>query len=884
MTDITSRLSDALADRYEIERHLGEGGMATVYLAHDVRHDRKVALKVLKPELAAVIGAERFLNEIKVTANLQHPHILPLYDSGEIESFLYYVMPFVEGETLRDLLDREKQIAVDDAIEITRAVAAGLGYAHRHGVIHRDIKPENILLHEGQALIADFGIALAVSQAGGSRLTETGLSLGTPHYMSPEQAMGDRELDARSDVYALGAILYEMLAGEPPFTGPTVQAIVAKVLTSEPELVTTYRKTVPPHVESAVHAALEKLPADRPASADEFSQALEGQIAATQMRRTAARAEGRVPVVWKRRMVANWQAVLGVGLALALGLAIGNLADDGTGTGSGDVGWFEIDAQPGTSILGHSIDISRDGRRIVYIGGTSGTGNTLYRRDLNSPVAVAITGAGGGDIGYPFIEPGGERVGFYQDRQLRTISMAGGAARSIVSITGSGRGASWTSDGRVVYHEGPGSSLMVVDAEGGDPVALTVVDTGQVDHRWPHVLPGNRWVVFTIWKGLPAQSEVGAASMETGEVRTLVPGVSPRFVEPDLLVYGSAEGVLRTVRFDPRSATVQSSPITVLDSILIDSDGSVEYTVSWNGTLAFHDYFRQLVPVAVDRDGRESVLASPSLVPPVGPRLSSDGAAFAVGDQSVVDQPGLWVYSVRRSTFAPLVDGDGFYPLWTADNDTIIFSRNEGADVRVYSVPVDRSLDPTLLMDLPGQHRTQDMSPDDRFVLLRKNVGTRYELWVLDRETDGNPTPWLSTDYLERAPAFSPNGRWVAYSSDESGRDEIYVRPFPGPGGRVTVSTEGGIEPAWNPNGRELFFRSGSRLLGVPVETGEAFRVTGPAIALADGPYYSYGWQRQYDVFPDGERFLLMRPKDDQSRLNVIVNWIEAWRDRVGEN
>ncbi len=200
MSEITERLTTALSDRYTIEREIGEGGMATVYLAHDVKHDRNVALKVLRPELAAVIGGDRFLNEIKVTANLKHPHILPLHDSGEADSFLYYVMPFVDGESLRDKLDREKQLSIEDAIDLAKAIGSALDYAHERGVIHRDIKPENILIHAGQPVVADFGIALAVSAAGGTRLTETGLSLGTPHYMSPEQAMGDRELDARSDV------------------------------------------------------------------------------------------------------------------------------------------------------------------------------------------------------------------------------------------------------------------------------------------------------------------------------------------------------------------------------------------------------------------------------------------------------------------------------------------------------------------------------------------------------------------------------------------------------------------------------------------------------------------------------------------------------------
>src|SRR5687768_18588956 len=268
------RLSAALADRYRIERELGTGGMATVYLAHDLRHDRDVAIKVLHPDLAAALGGERFLTEIKTTAKLQHPHILPLLDSGTADTLLYYVMPFVRGERLRDRRERERQLPLDDALRIAREVADALGAAHGLGIIHRDIKPENILLQGGHALVADFGIALAVQQAGGQRMTQTGLSLGTPQYMSPEQAMGERSVDARSDIYALGAVAYEMLAGEPPFTGPSVQAIVARVLSEEPRGLAMQRKSVPPGVEQAVMRALQKLPADRFESAARFSEAL----------------------------------------------------------------------------------------------------------------------------------------------------------------------------------------------------------------------------------------------------------------------------------------------------------------------------------------------------------------------------------------------------------------------------------------------------------------------------------------------------------------------------------------------------------------------------------------------------------------------------------
>src|SRR5687767_2512553 len=250
--------------------------MATVYLARDVRHNRRVALKVLNPELGAVLGVERFLSEIQVTANLQHPNLLPLFDSGASDGLLFYVMPYVEGESLRARLQREKQLPVDEAVRLATAIANALDYAHRHGVIHRDLKPENILLHEGQPLVADFGIALAVSNAGGNRITQTGLSLGTPQYMSPEQATGDRVIDARTDIYSLAAVLYEMLTGEPPHIGNTVQAIIAKVLTDRPHHVRHLRESVPEHVDAALMRALAKLPADRFATAGEFGETLTG--------------------------------------------------------------------------------------------------------------------------------------------------------------------------------------------------------------------------------------------------------------------------------------------------------------------------------------------------------------------------------------------------------------------------------------------------------------------------------------------------------------------------------------------------------------------------------------------------------------------------------
>ena len=274
MSDPVARLNAALEGRYAVERQLGEGGMATVYLAQDLKHNRPVALKVLKPEISAVVGSDRFLSEIETTANLQHPHILPLFDSGEAASFLFYVMPYVEEESLRDRIDREKQLPVDEAVRIATAVANALDYAHRHKVIHRDIKPANILLQDGEPVVADFGIALAVGAAGGNRLTETGLSLGTPFYMSPEQATGDQVVGPASDTYALACVLYEMLVGEPPYLGNTAQAVLGKIIQGAPVSATALRKSIPANVDAAVRKALETLPADRFTGAQDFARAL----------------------------------------------------------------------------------------------------------------------------------------------------------------------------------------------------------------------------------------------------------------------------------------------------------------------------------------------------------------------------------------------------------------------------------------------------------------------------------------------------------------------------------------------------------------------------------------------------------------------------------
>jgi len=475
--DAIPRLNAALEGRYLIESDLGEGGMATVYLADDLKHERKVALKVLKPELAAVVGAERFLAEIKTTANLQHPHILPLFDSGEADGFLFYVMPYIEGETLRERIEREKQLSVDEAVALARKVADALDYAHGRGVVHRDIKPGNILLSDrGEPIVADFGIALAVAQAGGGRITETGLSLGTPHYMSPEQATGDRDVDPRSDVYALACVLYEMLVGQPPFMASTAQAVLVQILTSDAPSVTTARRTVPPHVGHAIARGLEKLPADRFTTASDFAAALADESFLYQARtRSTATAGSALPVAdaslpWLR----NGRTVaLGAVALLAVVAAItGNLRPVAP---EARVQRFSVDLEDLQFSRQGEVLVSPDGRRLAMAGQRDGV-SALFWRDIGEERFQEVPGTEGGTE--PTFSPDGDWLAYVDQEtgSLLRVAIAGGAPRPIVPNPGARiRTPSWGEDGTIVYTLGP--ELGVVPGTGGEPRLIPLVQT-----------------------------------------------------------------------------------------------------------------------------------------------------------------------------------------------------------------------------------------------------------------------------------------------------------------------------------------------------------------------------------------------------------------------
>jgi eukaryotic-like serine/threonine-protein kinase len=873
------RLRAALADRYRIERELGQGGMATVYLAHDLKHDRQVAIKVLRPELAAVIGAERFLSEIKTTANLQHPHILPLFDSGAADSFLFYVMPYVEGESLRDRLIREKQLPIGDAVRIATEVAGALDYAHRHNVIHRDIKPENILLHDGRALVADFGIALAASKAGGTRMTETGMSLGTPTYMSPEQAMGEREITARSDVYALGAMTYEMLLGEPPFTGPTAQSIVAKVMTEKPAALTARRDRIPPAVEGAVLQALEKLPADRFATAAEFAAALVNPLA------TVARTS-ILPVAARRRRGWLITAACAV-LALVAGLALGGRRGNPGSVGPAEVVRATLDMGDSTVIraIGNlRLAIAPSGRRVAFIG-ADGADEALWVRDLDQPQARLLPDTKGA-FG-PFFSPDGQSIGFFSGTGTRIVlkvtSVTGGVPRTVVadSVASYG-GGDWGDDGQI-YFTTASRGLSRVAPSGGAVTRVSAPDssTGATEHDYPDVLPGSRLALVMLWKGSIGSNQIGVVDLNTGTVTQLTPGSFARYLAPGYLAVGAADGRLLVARFDPAKGRLLSTPALVMQDVQEEnSNGTVQFAVSQTGTLVYQRKVSSSVGVVwVDRGGGRTPVDTTVRGTFLQLALSPDGSQIALA-RSLAGETQIWVKQLPHGAFSRLSFdvSNADRPVWSPDGRKVAFLATRDNRRTAWIQRADGS-DP-VQPAAPGGVQLDEIAfdPLGRFSLFRTQgggAGSR-RLLVARNGVDTIPRTLLESRFDNFAMVLSPDGQWLAYVSNESGASEVYVRPFPAvDSARYAVSVGGGVEPLWRRDGTELFFRNPrGDMFAVPVTTGRHFTHGTPRMLFSIPGLALQDYYRSYDVSPDGKRFLMLESGGmDAKGLNLIFNW-----------
>ena len=849
MTD-TSRLAAAIADRYAIERELGQGGMATVYLAHDLRHDRKVALKVLRPELAAILGGERFLKEIRTTANLQHPHILTLHDSGEAGGLIYYVMPYVEGESLRDRLNREKQLPVDEAVRIAKEVAGALDYAHRHGVVHRDIKPENILLHDGSATVADFGIALAASRSEGStRMTETGMSLGTPAYMSPEQAMGEREITPKSDIYALGCVLYEMLTGEPPYTGPTAQAIIARVMTEQPRSVTMQRHTVPPHIDEAVHRALEKLPADRFASAADFARALDkGGSGDGGTAGWATRGQPH-PAIPRSR----YPTLL---LALATFAAGALLAWFARGGGATAAQRLRLTISLPTESSPIALRVSPDGSTLAFAGAGTGDRTAIFTRRLDDLAVRRLEGTDGAfSISF---SPDGQWIAYAVPGQALKVQVTGGTAVPI-PIQGNPfiSAIEFAGPDSYVIQLGNGSLATV---EGGGAMKV-FASTDSVIASWglDQVMPDGK-VLAQAWTR-PPYGPVMVVDPASGRRVTLVEGaVAFASFSDGTLVWAMIDGTIFAAPYR-LGASHLAGPAVPVGGQVFSVLGLAPPVSFVHGALVYTP-MRQRSLMRVNRLG----IATPLLATDRtyhSPRISPDGRRIAF--DFTEQQRDVWLFDIADSTLTRFgFDSTAHDPMWLPDGRGLLFGGMRAGNVGIMRRPLDGSMRAEPVFFSGPQTTAHTVTPDGRIAIAaRIGADGQFDLVQVHLDDQGRFDTLIATQFSEGFPALSPDGKWLAYASDESGRLEVYVRAFPGMGGKAQVSQDGGSEPVWSRDGREIFFRSSvagePKLVAAAVDLRGGFRVTGRQPLFSVASYESAQPHADYDVFPDGRSFVMVR-------------------------
>jgi len=864
--DALAQLKAALLGRYVIEREIGRGGMATVYLAHDVRHDRHVALKLLDPELGAVLGAERFLAEIRVTASLQHPNLLPLFDSGEVDGLLFYVMPYVEGESLRARLERERQLRIDDAVHIAAAVAGALEYAHVHGVIHRDLKPENILIHADEPFVADFGIALAVSKAGGPRVTETGLALGTPQYMSPEQAMAERTIDARSDVYSLGAVAYEMLTGTPPHQGATMQAVVARVLTEPPPSIRLFRPAVPEHVADAVATALEKLPADRWASAREFGEALQGRTPARRAS-VAASSTPRAP----RRRAAIASAVAAMALTTGLAATAWHYRTENLQPMQFVVRTRGAEA---LAFQGRSLTISHDGRTLVYAVGVGAT-SRLYLRSLDDVNARAIPGTEGGTN--PSFSPDGRAVAFLRGDRVMRIDLPGGSPIELATARGTSA-LSWAGDGSIVLSTRAG--LAKVSARGGVPASLVHLDSLRSEFAQNAVvLDDGRTVVYSALLG---STDIRKARVATTTTDGAPPIISetvafiPLGVVDDYLIYLGLSGPLQAVRFDRASRKTVGAPVTIASDVQ-QYGLSAPAALSASGTLAYAAGDSKFELDWVDERGvLEPAIRERRTYD--APRLSPDGRRIAVaiiGDGSPGELPsGVWSYDLAAGAISWLVrDSTAYNVQWSADGRMFYYGRGSALEGGLWRVPSDGTDRPSRVLRDTSAYSSFTIAPDDRTLIWNRLNESDYLFHHFLRAVDGDTTLRELRDIPSDAFGLrvSPGGRWLAYKQGT----QVFVQPVLGAGPRVQVSTSSGIEPVWSRDGTRLYYRdrTGAEMWAADVRIAPDFEVLRRR-KLFEGTFDYDEVFADYDVTADGKRFLMVR-------ILVTTNWREILRHRL---
>ena len=881
---------------YQIEAPLGAGGMGEVYKATDTRLDRAVAIKVLPEHVAADPDLkQRFEREAKTISSLNHPHICTLYDIGNQDGIDFLVMEYLEGETLAQRLEKGA-LPLDQALTIAIEIADALDKAHRQGIVHRDLKPGNIMLTKSGAKLLDFGLAkpsLAVGVTGISAmptqsapLTGEGAILGTLQYMPPEQLEG-RDTDARTDIFAFGTTVYEMVTGRKAFSGDSQASVISSIMTSEPPALTSLRPLSPPAFERVVKTCLAKDPEERWQSARDVTRELrwiadgDPQVSRAPVTQTAAPS-----AVWRRAAPLAAAAIVS-GLIVAV-IAF-NLAPTSPAPPSAVVR-FAV-APPSTEPLlisadSHDIAISPDGQRIAYLA-VGGQTHEIRTRTVGEITPRTLVSEGAPyDL---FFSPDGQWIGFFDiaSQQMKRVSVEGGAAVTISSVSGALRGATWGADGDIIFGNF-NRGLFRVAASGGDPEPIAHMEG--VPARWPHLLPGAQAVLFVTFDPVQEEQQVAVLSLQTGETKYLVPGgTRPRYASTGHLVY-SLGNSLRAVRFDPERLETTGEHVSVLDGVLTKGLGATNYSLSQDGTLVYVPRAAILrTLVWVDRDGREE----PTGVTPRAynsPRISPGGQRVIV-DVLEADPGDLWLLDLDRQVEEKftLFPGLDRWPIWSTDGSEIFFtSTRSGSGMRLHVKAVDGSGSVRRIGDSERVQVAYDWSADgETLVLLEIDQETSYDIATLDMRDESQVQAIINTDIIEQLAAISPDGRWITFQSNESGTAEIYVRPFPdvGSGAQRLISVGGGTEPIWGRDGRELFYRNGEAVMGVRVNAAATFERDAPRL-LFSRPYY-LGLGRTWDISQDGERFLMVKSAaaTEEATANgqivIVQNWVEELKARV---
>jgi eukaryotic-like serine/threonine-protein kinase len=883
---------------YEILSSVGAGGMGEVYRARDTRLDRIVAIKVLPSHLADRSELrERFEREARTIASLNHPHICTLFDIGQQDGIDYLVMEYLEGETLAQRLQKGS-LPLDQVLQYAIEISDALDKAHRKGVTHRDLKPGNIMITKSGTKLLDFGLAKLKQEAAPANvqlsqiataddpLTAKGTIVGTLQYMAPEQLEGN-EVDARTDIFAFGAVVYEMATRKRAFEGRTQASVIGAILKDDPPPISSLQPMTPPALDRVVKRCLAKEPDERCQSAkdltDELKWIVEGGSQATLPPTAAMKG---IRVLGRRALILSLGTLLLV--AAIASLAVWNLKP-APAPAPQPVTRTVINLPPAQQLAGlengPAVALSPDGTQLAYVARQGGT-QQLYLRAMDSIETRPIPGTEGATE--PFFSPDGQWAGFFAGGKLKKILVSGGAAMTL-GDAGNPRGASWGSQGMIVFSPTTNAPLQQVPVAGGSSQPLTRFEKGDVCHWWPDFLPGSNAVLFAAGpSGINfTNAQVAVHSVGTGERRNLIQGgTHPRYASSGQLVYAQG-GSLMAVPFDPQRLTATGAAAPVVQGVLQSPvTGAAQYSFSSTGSLVYVSGGVQSAQnrlVWVSRTGAEQPVAAPAHAY-VFPRISPDGRRVAVGTTEQETQ--VWLYDLSRDTPTRLTfEGSvNQNAVWTPDGKRITFTSNKEGPLNMFWQLADGSGGLERLTTNEYLHVPMSWSPDGQLLAyIEVNPSTQLDIWVL-RMGDRKAQPFLRTRFNETEPRFSPDGRWLAYISDESGRFEIYVQAYPGPGGKWQISTEGGTEPVWNPNGRELFYRSGDKMMAVDITTQAGFAAGKPRMLFEGGYEPAPVPNFNYDVSLDGQRFLMLKPSESAqapTQINVVLNWFEELKRRV---